>query len=70
MITSPLKAIRANCIDCCGGSAAEVKLCECLDCPLHSFRFGKNPHTKRTMTDEQKQAAAARLAKAREAKKG
>ena len=24
---SPLKAIRANCLDCCGGSSKEVELC-------------------------------------------
>jgi hypothetical protein len=70
MIKSPLKAIRANCIDCCGGSSAEVKLCECTNCPLHSFRFGKNPHAKkRSLTDEQRQASAIRLAKARATKK-
>ena len=67
MITSPLKAIRAKCLDC-AYNAYEVKYCPCTDCALHPFRFGKNPYTKRTMTDEQRQAAVARLAKAREAK--
>jgi len=43
---SPLKAIKAHCLDCCGGSRREVKACEIADCPLHPFRLGKNPHRK------------------------
>ena len=30
----PLKAIRAECLDCCCGSAHEVRLCG-LECPRH-----------------------------------
>ena len=41
--TTPLKAIRAKCLDCCGGSVAEVKRCPCADCSLYPYRFGKNP---------------------------
>ena len=67
MTTTPLKAIRAKCLDC-NGSATEVKLCPCTDCPLHPFRFGKNPYVKRSMTQEQKDAAGIRLKKAREAR--
>jgi len=68
MITSPIKAIREKCLDC-NYTAAEVKLCPCTDCALWPFRFGKNPYTKRTLTDEQKQKAVERLAKAREVKR-
>ena len=67
-ITNPVKAIRAKCIDCCGGQKAEVKLCVCEKCALYHFRTGKNPYTKRTMSDEQKAAAAERLKFAREKK--
>ena len=42
--TSPLKAIRLKCLDCCCGSAHEVKLCTAVKCPLHLFRLGKNPN--------------------------
>jgi hypothetical protein len=42
-VLTPLKAIRAKCLDCCGGSANEVKLCEIEDCPLFPYRFGKRP---------------------------
>lgn len=40
---TPMKAIRAKCLNCCGGSAHEVRLCSCVDCSLHPYRFGKNP---------------------------
>ena len=30
---SPLRAIRAHCLDCCGGSAQEVGKCMALRCP-------------------------------------
>ena len=46
-IKSPLKAIRAFCIDCMGGQVREVKLCPSQICPLHAFRMGKNPYRKR-----------------------
>ena len=63
MATSPIKAIREKCLDCCCGSANEVKLCHIEKCPLYSFRFGKNPYrTVRVMSEEQKAAACARLA--------
>ena len=42
---TPLKAIRANCLDCSGGSPAEVRLCVIPECPLHGYRFGKRPKT-------------------------
>lgn len=68
IITSPLKAIKMKCLDCCGYQQSEVKLCTCVDCPLYNFRTGKNTTRKREMTEEQRQAAAERLRKAREAK--
>lgn len=43
-ITSPVKAIRAYCLSCVCGNAAEVRRCEITRCPLYPFRFGKNPY--------------------------
>lgn len=51
-IKSPLKAIRAKCIDCCG-TMAEVKLCSVERCALYPFRFGKNPYRK-PLSEEQR----------------
>jgi len=42
-MTSPLKAIRTKCLDCCNNSRKEVKLCPCDDCALWPFRFGTQP---------------------------
>ena len=64
--TSPLKAIRAHCLQC-AMSSFEVKMCHLEDCPLHPFRFGHNPFSKRTLTEEQRQAAAERMAAVRAA---
>lgn len=43
---TPLKAIRAKCIDCSCGSSAEVRNCQIMSCPLYDFRFGHNPRRK------------------------
>lgn len=62
----PLKAIRAKCIDCGGGSANEAKLCVCTDCPLWPYRLGKNPFRQvRVLTEEQRAEMASRLAAGR-----
>ena len=39
---SPLKAIRAFCLECVGYQVAEVKDCMGEECPLFKFRFGRN----------------------------
>ncbi len=45
---TPLRAIRAKCLDCCAGSPQEVRLCPVHDCPLYPFRFGRRPKTTAT----------------------
>lgn len=65
---SPLKRIRQHCLQCSGDSSNEVKDCPIKSCPLYDLRFGKSGRT-RSMTDEQKQAAAERLKSARMKKK-
>ena len=67
--TSPLMAIKAFCMECCGWDRSMVKSCSAPQCPLFEFRFGKNPYNKRTLTDEQRQELAERAKKARESKK-
>lgn len=71
-ITNPVKAIRAKCIDCMRGQAAEVQLCTCTDCALYPFRMGKNPYrqkTSREFTPEQRAAARERMHRINEARK-
>ena len=45
-ILTPVKAIRAKCLDCSNGQYNEVKLCPCTDCPLYPYRLGHNPNRK------------------------
>ena len=40
---TPLKAIRAKCLECCGGSWRDVKFCTAGNCPLHEYRTGRRP---------------------------
>ena len=63
---TPLKAIRKHCLDCSGGSAHEVRMCEIKTCPLWNFRFGKGINS-RTLSAEQKSASIERMKHAREA---
>lgn len=67
-LQNPVKAIRAKCLDCCCGNAAEVKLCPITECALYPFRLGKNPYrTARKMSEEEKAKCIERLAKSRKA---
>lgn len=42
---SPLKLIRKQCLDCCGGSIKTIRFCASIDCPLWFLRFGRFPRT-------------------------
>lgn len=58
-ITNPVKAIRAFCLDCCGGNQNCVKDCSAPKCALYAFRLGRNPYrAKRELTEEQRAALA------------
>lgn len=47
-ITSPIKAIRAYCLECVGHQKNEVKRCTITVCPLFPFRMGRNPYHARS----------------------
>ena len=51
-----------------GGQATYVKDCTSKTCPLYDFRMGKNPHSTRKFTEEQRQAMAERMRKVVEAR--
>jgi hypothetical protein len=42
-LLTPIKAIRAKCLDCCCGSRNEVRACTIPDCSLYPYRFGRRP---------------------------
>jgi hypothetical protein len=41
---SPLAAIRAHCLDCCGNQRSEVRRCTAIKCPSWPYRMGSNPY--------------------------
>jgi len=43
MRVTPMRAIRAKCIDCCCGNMAEVRRCTAEKCPLYRYRMGHRP---------------------------
>lgn len=43
-MSTPIRSIRKHCLDCCCGSAKEVRLCPSTDCNLYPFRMGTNPN--------------------------
>ena len=43
MHLTPIKAIRAKCLDCCAGHPSEVRICTALKCPLYPYRMGHRP---------------------------
>jgi hypothetical protein len=40
---TPMKAIRAKCVDCSCGQLKEVRLCPVTRCALWPYRFGRRP---------------------------
>lgn len=56
MAQTPIKAIRAKCMDCCCYQAKEVRLCPSVNCPLYPYRMGHRPKpdnsTEENMEDE------------------
>lgn len=40
---TPMKAIRAKCLDCSCQQPREVRLCTVKKCPLWPYRMGKRP---------------------------
>ena len=66
MTKSPIKIIREHCVECSGGSPAEVKLCPVTKCRLWPYRFGRNPNrAKRTLTPERRETMRLALENAR-----
>lgn len=45
-VLTPMKSIRAKCLDCSCGSANEVKNCPIINCALYGYRFGRRPETQ------------------------
>ena len=42
-IKTPIKAMRAKCLDCTCGSHIDIRKCTVIDCALYPYRIGKKP---------------------------
>ena len=63
---TPLSAIKKKCLDCCCGSAKEVRLCPSTSCPLFLFRTGHVPFSnRRSVTPEERERLVKQLEEAR-----
>lgn len=51
---TPLKAIRAKCLDCCCGQVVEVRLCIDEKCPLWEYRMGHRPKDDKSIDEDAK----------------
>ena len=49
---TPVKAIRAKCLDCCCGQMKEVRLCTAENCPLYPYRMGKRPKREEDISED------------------
>jgi len=70
-LLTPVKAMRAKCLDCMCGVSNEVKLCTIPECPIYPYRFGRRPegsYKKRILSPEKKKKMAETLKKARESR--
>lgn len=43
-LLTPVKAIRAKCLDCSGHRPSKVRNCPVMDCVLFHYRMGHNPN--------------------------
>lgn len=66
---NPVKAIRLKCLDCSGGSSAEVAQCAITGCALYPFRLGRNPFRTVELSEEEREKRAARLREIRASRK-
>jgi hypothetical protein len=70
IISTPLKAIREHCLECCGWSSTEVGLCTAPLCALYKYRHGRRPVEERQkLSPEAIEKRRKILERLREAKK-
>ena len=51
-IRTPIKAIRAKCLDCSCGQFVEIRECPVVECPLWEYRLGHRPQKEPQETEE------------------
>ena len=43
LFKSPIKSIRAKCLDCTQNQPKEIRLCTTISCALYPYRMGRRP---------------------------
>ena len=59
-VLTPIKAIRAKCLDCCCGQFIEVRECTIETCPLHPYRMGHRPKIDKLVDEDTSEEKTAR----------
>ena len=70
---TPIKAIRAKCLECSNGQYSEVRACPATDCPLYAYRFGHRPKGNKEPAEaafEEKCAGSAVVLRKKDASNG
>jgi hypothetical protein len=52
-VKTPIKSIRAYCVECCCENRAEVRFCSSQNCPLWAYRMGKRPNTRESENEQE-----------------
>lgn len=56
---TPIRAIRAKCMECSNGQFREVRLCPMPGCPLYPYRMGHRPKKEGLAAENQPEAGRA-----------
>lgn len=48
---TPMKSIRAKCLECTNNQPKEIRLCPINGCPLYEYRMGHRPKDKEDITE-------------------
>lgn len=51
-IRTPIKAIRAKCLDCTCNQVSEIRECTINTCPLYEYRMGHRPRKEEPIPAE------------------
>lgn len=51
---TPMKAIRAKCLECSNYQTKEVRLCSVKKCALYGYRMGHRPKDKENIEENDK----------------
>jgi hypothetical protein len=55
---TPIKAIRAKCLDCTCQQPKEIRECQIKTCALWPYRMGRRPTTANDLMPEEQEGAA------------